>query len=317
VYREKVGGVWQPPLVLDSVGPDSGIALPYLAAGPDNRVHVVYLLQGGGISRYIYRCRNGTVWSPRELIHAGADTFPTSEVPYWLRVNPFTGESHIIFYQSGGSYHSWRSNGIWQPRETLYITGGDTIGGCDNFTFTRNGIGYGIFFMGILTRHVVYYWYRERNRNGEWGQRYLVRPGDSLHRYYFSGFTSGGDGPNPDHLYFIWNMTGANSGDTFQIYFKHGAPGPQGRSWKERVQSGFTALKVSPRGECEFNLKRVGFVRLGVYDVMGRQERLLVAGYKEPGRYMVKLPDDIACGVHFIQLEVPDTRVVKKVVLVR
>ncbi len=324
VYREKVDGVWQPSLVVDSVGPDSAIRAVIMAAGRDNRVHLVYILQGGDTLRYIYRYRSGTLWSPRELIHAGPDTFP-AEGNFLMRVNPLSGEPHIIFYRDGGTYHSYRRNGVWQPRETLYMyrVGSDTGGHCSNFTFTRDGIGYALLREVVRlspTRNILIYWYRERSRNGEWSPRYLVRAGDSLHYnniYYHSGFTSGGDGPNPGHLYFLWNMADSFMENNPQIYFMHGAPGPQGMEWKEVMPPGFTPIKVKLGEQVEFNLKKAGFVRLGVYDVLGRQERLLIAGHKEPGRYMVRFPEGMASGVHFIQLETPDTRAVKKVVLVR
>jgi hypothetical protein len=74
----------------------------------------------------------------------------------------------------------------------------------------------------------------------------------------------------------------------------------------------------NPRTDIRYEISDVGFVRLAVYDILGREVATLVNERKSPGRYSVTWDaSGQASGVYFYKLEAGHFTETKKLVLIR
>jgi len=318
VYRQRIGDVWTPPVTVDSVDTTYFIQIMSLAAGRDNRVHLVYDYGRIGVKPLVcYRCRSGGLWGPREWVLPDADTFLREEPR--IAVNPATNEPHICWLGRPAQappipavYHTYKCNNIWQPY--------DTVSPADSFyqsnvvlAFTRDGIGHLVWSRNIIYPRRSQTCHRERSISGEWLPA-SVRADTGFPNYQFA--TTGGNSENYAHLYVVRDNSVSGSA---QIYFLHGLPGPQSIEWQnEQFGAGLTSnLLISGSGQIWYAVERSCQVELALYDVLGRKLRVLEQGERKPGRHSATIPDDISTGVYFVCQWTPDARDVKKVVLVR
>jgi len=325
VYRERVGTEWRPPCTVDSVDTTSVAYSPCIAGGRDNSVHLVWY---GGPSwsplQVYYKCRMDTVWGQREHVSVGSDSFYQA-LPN-VTVNPVTNEPHVVWggYNPSGLlriYHTRRTGGGWQDRDTISETSVSTLQGCPSVVFTRDGVGH-VVWQGTDRNGLRQVRYNERTASGRW----LIPTdltADSSAKRECIVINDGGGSPDSNHLYVVWTDERES---VPEVYFKHGAPSPGGIEWDEEaplVSSSARSPVVTGTGRLTYMVQRAGPVRLGVYDAAGRLARKLVDGVAEPGRYSVTWDGtdsrgrQLAGGVYFYRVRTADAEACGKVVFSR
>ena len=74
----------------------------------------------------------------------------------------------------------------------------------------------------------------------------------------------------------------------------------------------------NPKTTIKFNLTKAEFLKLSIYDELGREVKVLVNEYWQPGSYSVDFDGSVyASGVYYYVLQHGDVRDVKKMVLVK
>jgi hypothetical protein len=74
----------------------------------------------------------------------------------------------------------------------------------------------------------------------------------------------------------------------------------------------------NPSTKIRFDIKKSGDVKLFVYDVLGRQQALLVNKFLRTGTYEAELNlPQLSSGIYFYELQAPDYREVRKMVLIK
>ncbi len=74
----------------------------------------------------------------------------------------------------------------------------------------------------------------------------------------------------------------------------------------------------NPTTNIRFEIKKEGMVKLGVYDISGRELRTLVNEFRIPGMYEVKFDgSDFASGVYFYKIETPGFKETKRMILIK
>jgi hypothetical protein len=74
----------------------------------------------------------------------------------------------------------------------------------------------------------------------------------------------------------------------------------------------------NPTTVIEYQLPKSGFVTLKVYDILGREVRTLVNGYKTPGKYSVSFDaSNLSSGAYFYRLKSNSFSSIKKMLLIR
>ena len=75
------------------------------------------------------------------------------------------------------------------------------------------------------------------------------------------------------------------------------------------------ALRLS----LEFAVARAGPVRIGVYDITGREVAVVTDGWRAAGRYAMQWNANggLAAGVYLVRLVAPDRSLTRRFVLVR
>ena len=74
----------------------------------------------------------------------------------------------------------------------------------------------------------------------------------------------------------------------------------------------------NPITKISFTIDKTGLTKLMVYDILGRQIKVLVNELKNPGYYTVEFNgSDLPSGIYFYRLETDDFSVVKKMVLIK
>ncbi len=102
-----------------------------------------------------------------------------------------------------------------------------------------------------------------------------------------------------------------------------GAAKPAGEEWLnlalgDNYPNPFNAQTLIP-----YQLAQAGSVRLGIYDVLGRQVKILVDGVQEAGRYQVRwnsrneAGEEVSSGIYFYRIEIGPFRAARKLLLVR
>ena len=74
----------------------------------------------------------------------------------------------------------------------------------------------------------------------------------------------------------------------------------------------------NPTTTIQYDIARTTYVRLSVYDLLGREQVLLVDDMKLPGRYAVSLSaGNLSTGVYFYRLSTPEFSQVRKLLVVK
>jgi hypothetical protein len=78
----------------------------------------------------------------------------------------------------------------------------------------------------------------------------------------------------------------------------------------------------NPETKIKYNVTKAGYVKISVYDILGREVTVLVNGYQQQGTYEVTFNADasgrtLASGVYFYKLVSKDYTEIRKMVLAK
>ena len=74
----------------------------------------------------------------------------------------------------------------------------------------------------------------------------------------------------------------------------------------------------NPETEINFTIARSGHVKITVYNVLGREVKVIINDFKQQGGYTIKFNGvNLASGVYFYKIETPGFAQTKKMVLLK
>lgn len=221
-FRERVDTTWQAQRNLETS--TSYKAYPAVAAGPDNRVHVIWYGRSGPSGYYdvFYKARTDTAWGPTEEVSYGDrhQMYPS------IAVNPATGNPHVLWqcYETVANHrrivHAWRSAAGWQPRDSL--SEADTLlpQSTGQIAFTPDGRGHAVW--GGRSRawpNLDQVRYCERSAVGDWSAPFNLT--DSSGSKERPSVAAGGSAA-PNDVHVVWSDYRSGLSE---FYYRHGSPG--------------------------------------------------------------------------------------------
>jgi len=121
------------------------------------------------------------------------------------------------------------------------------------------------------------------------------------------------------HVWIKDEFTEVSSRDTFQVVYRSTSTEvePEVRAMAFRLHQNFPN-PFNPSTTISFAIGRAAFVRLKVYDVLGKEVATLVNETKQAGTYDVQWnASNLPSGVYFYQLQAGEFSDMKKMALIR
>ncbi len=289
LYRERIDTTWQTPVTVE--GGSNYKAYPAIAAGPDNRLHLIWYGRPGSSGFYdvFYKSRTGTTWGATEEVSFGErhQMYPS------IAVNPATGNPHVLWqcYTSGNyrrAVHAWRNSGGWQPADTLSESGDTLNQDMGQVVFTPDGVGHAVWYgKSPASPTLVQLRYAERSAAGTWSAPFNVTDTNGSKE---RPSIAAGNGVAPNDIHVI--LTDYLPGNA-EIYYFHAAPGTWVQERSRPTTNGSRLAATVIRGVLNLPVSSFVIRNSSLVDAAGRRVLDL-----RPG------PNDVsslAPGVYFVQ----------------